>query len=362
MSRRRRPALAPLVVAALVLVALGACGRKAPPVAPERRVPHPVTDLRGLMRQGAVELTWSVPRRRVDNSRLIDPGLARVFRADDAGQGDPKPALLRQDRIAGYVEVGTVQLSEPPSPLVQNGRIVFTDRLGLALGRRYTYVVVTTDAQGRTSPPSARLTLTFVAGPEPPGGLQADAGERQVRLSWQPPARFADGTPVTDPLVYEILRAPSAEAPLSSIARTTPGVTTVTDRGVDNDRPYFYAVRAIRTAGATTAEGETSARITATPTDVTPPAPPTDLVAIPSEHEVRLSWTPGPEADLAGYVIYRAQGAGQFLRVGSVRAPASTFTDRDVAPGSYRYAVSAQDTSARANESGRSNEVSVTVP
>jgi hypothetical protein len=362
MSRGRRRALAPLLAAALVLVALGACGRKGPPVAPERRVPQPVADLRGLVRQGAVELTWSVPRRRVDNSRLVDPGLARVFRADDAGQGDPKPALLLDDRVAGYAEVGTVQLSEPPSPLVQSGRILFTDRLGLALGRRYTYVVLTADAQGRTSPPSARLTLTFVAGPEPPGGLRAEVGERQVRLSWQPPARFADGTPVTDPLVYEILRAPSAEAPLAPIARTAPGVTSATDRGLENDRPYFYAVRAIRAAGATTAEGETTARITATAIDVTPPAPPTDLVAIPSAHEVRLSWTPGPEADLGGYIIYRAQGSGLFMRVGSVRAPASTFTDRDLAPGNYRYAVSAQDTSARANESGRSNEASVTVP
>jgi len=45
-----------------------------------------------------------------------------------------------------------------------------------------------------------------------------------------------------------------------------------------------------------------------------------------------------------------------------VRAPGTTFTDRDVSPGTYRYAVTAQDTSVRANESARSNEVTVTVP
>jgi hypothetical protein len=48
--------------------------------------------------------------------------------------------------------------------------------------------------------------------------------------------------------------------------------------------------------------------------------------------------------------------------VGSVQPPATTFVDRDVPPGRYRYAVTAQDTSARANESTRSNEVAVTVP
>jgi len=42
--------------------------------------------------------------------------------------------------------------------------------------------------------------------------------------------------------------------------------------------------------------------------------------------------------------------------------PGSTFTDRDVPPGAYRYAVTAQDATARATESARSAEVSVTVP
>ncbi len=305
MSRGRRRALAPLLVAAVVVAALGACGRKGPPVAPERRVPQPVADLRGLVREGGIELAWSLPRRRVDNSRLIDLGMARVFRADDAGQGDPKPALLKDDRVAGYTEVGTVRLAEPPSPLVQNGRIVFADRRNLAVGRRYTYVVVTADAEGRTSPPSARLTLTFVSAPR---------------------------------------------------------ITSTTDRGLENERVYYYAVRAIRQDGTTQAEGEASVRVAATPTDVTPPAPPSNLVAIPSDLTVRLSWTPSVDADLGGYVVYRAEGAGPFVRIGSVRAPGTTFTDRNVAPGGYRYAVTAQDTSVRANESARSNEVSVTVP
>ena len=110
------------------------------------------------------------------------------------------------------------------------------------------------------------------------------------------------------------------------------------------------------------AEGQTSARVSATPTDVTPPRPATALVAIPSERAVRLSWTPSQDPDVVGYVIYRATAVGPFERVGSVRAPATTFTDRDLASGVYRYAVTAQDSSVRANESMRSNEATVTVP
>jgi hypothetical protein len=356
-------ALAPLLVAALIAVALAACGLKGAPVAPERRLPQPVVDLRGLVREGGIELTWSVPRRRVDKTRLLDPGDARVFRTDDAGAGDPKPALLADNRIAGYVGIGTIRLADPPSALVSpDGRVVFTDSRDLVVGRRYTYVVVTTDIQGRTSPPSPRLTLMFLAAPEPPGELQVDPGEQQVRLSWRAPSRLTDGSPVAAPLVYEILRAPAPDAPLAPLTRTDAGATSAIDRGLENDRTYHYAVRAIRQEGMTVAQGAPTARIAATPRDVTPPAPAADLVAIPSPGTVRLSWAPSRDADVAGYVVYRAGATGAFVRVGSVRVPGTTFTDRDVPAGAYRYAVSAQDASVRANESEHSNVVSVTVP
>jgi hypothetical protein len=363
MTVGRRRALPPLVVAALLLAALGACGRKGPPVPPERRLPQAVTDLRGGLRGGGVELAWSIPRRRVDGTRLIDPSLARVFRAEDAGTGDPKPALLVDNRIPGYTEVGTIRLAEPPSTLVTNGRIVFPDRRNLAVGRRYSYVVVTTDAQGRTSPPSPRLTLTYLATPEPPTGLEGEPGEREVRLSWRPPERLSDGSAAGPALVYEILRAASADAPLAAVGRTEPGATSAVDRGLENDRTYHYAVRALRREGNVTAEGEASTRITATPTDLTPPAPASNLVAVPTQGTVRLSWTPSPDTDVAGYVVYRGGGPREpLVRVGSVRVPGTTFTDRDLSPGNYRYAVTAQDTSVRANESRPTNEVSVTVP
>jgi hypothetical protein len=361
MTGRRRRAL-PVLAAALVLIALPACGRKGVPVAPERRVPQPVRDLRGVVREGAIELAWSVPQRRADNSRLIDPGVARVFRAEDSGQGEPRAALLKGEQVVGYTEIASVRLADPPSPLVRAGRVSITDRRDLAPGRRYTYVVVTADAHGRISAPSPRVTLTFGAAPEPPARLTAAPGDREARLTWQPPARLTDGSAVSDPLVYEVLRAPAADAPPVPVTRTAPGVTTLTDRGLENDRTYYYAVRAIREEGTTPVEGEPTATVAVTPVKLTPPPPPADLVAIPSEGTVRLSWTPSDASDVAAYVVYRGRRGGRLERVGTVRVPGTTFTDRDVPPGTYRYAVSAQDASARANESRPSNEVIVTVP
>jgi hypothetical protein len=362
MTAGRRRAVGPLLAAALILLVLPACGRKGTPVAPEQRLPQPVNDLRGVVRDGGIELSWTVPRRRVDNTRLINPGLARVFRAEDGGEGEPRAAMLKDDRVVGYTEVATIRLADPPSPLVSGGRVTITDRRNLAVGRRYTYVVVTADAQDRSSPPSARLSMTFAAAPAPPADFRVESGDREARLSWKPPATLTDGGAITEPLVYEILRAPSAGAAPAPLARTTPGTTSMTDRNLENDRTYYYAVRAIRRDGSTQVEGEPTMTVAATPADVTPPPPPTDLVAIPSEGTVRLSWTPSTAADAATHVVYRGQAGGPLERVGAVRTPGSTFTDQNVPPGVWRYAVSAQDASARANESRPSNEVTVTVP
>ena len=359
MTRTSRRALA-LAAVALGL-AIGACGRKGPPVAPELRVPIAVADLEGVLRDGLVELAWSAPRRRVDNSRIVEPAMTRLYRTEDSGQGEPRPAMLVDDRIAGYKEIASFNVGDPTAPTAERGRFTYVDR-NLTLGRRYTYVVTATDIQGRTSAPSRRLTLAIIAVPEAPQNVQAVSGEQEVKLSWQPPARLTDGGPVETPLIYEVLRATTADGPLGVVARTEPGVTTLIDSRLENDRAYYYAIRSVRQEGAAMAQGLTSARVSATPTDVTPPRPATALVAIASERAVRLSWTPSPDPDVIAYVIYRTTRDGSFERVGSVRAPATTFTDRDVAAGAYRYAVTAQDSSARANESLRSNEVSVTVP
>jgi hypothetical protein len=350
-------------IAALVLLgALGTagCGRRAPPVYPELRLPQPVTDLAGIVREGGIDLSWTVPRRRVDNTPMRDAAVARVYRSDDTGTGDPKPALLVRDRVAGYTEIAAVRLLD--SPVLQAGRVTYSDTTALRHDRRYTYVVLTEDSRGRVSAPSTRVSLLYVAAPEAPRSLRAEAGEQRARLSWQAPERRTDGSVVDGPLEYEVLRAGSPEGPLTPVARTAAGVTTFTDTRLENDRAYSYAVRAIGSAGGGTALGEPSARVTVTPADMTPPSPPANLVAIPSAGAVRLSWSPSPERDVAGYVVYRAAGAGALTRVGSTPAVTTVYLDRDLAPGTYRYAVTARDAGARANESARSNEVTVSVP
>jgi len=358
----RAAPLARAAAVALAVLALAACGKRGNPVPPTVRVPQPVTDLGARAREDGIDLAWTLPRRRVDNTRLFDPGEARLYRAEDAGVGEPRAAMRVDDRIAGYTQIATFRLHDPPPAEVRDGRILYTDRRDLTIGRRYTYVVVTSDARGRLSAPSTRASVTYITAPEAPVGLQATPGDGEVHLAWQPPARLADGTPPSGVLAYEILRAPDAATTPAVVGRTGPGQTSFIDRGLTNDRSYRYAVRAVRTEGDASTTGSPTPPVTSTPVKTTAPAPPANLVAIPSAGEVRLSWTASPAADVGAYVVYRAAGRGAFGRVGSVRPPATTFVDRGLPPGRYRYVVTAQDTSTRANESVRSNEVAASVP
>jgi hypothetical protein len=373
-----RGAMVHAILVLLVAVAVVACGRKAPPLVPGTRAPRPVSGLTGFIQDdGSIRLTWTNPTRRADNVRLRDLLVERVYRMEDAGVGAPKPAILSRGRIAGYSELLTIRYPRPPAsptsppppppPLppgvtIDGDRVNVSDRSGLKPGFRYTYVVIAEDSMGRESAPSSRVSLTMIAPPAPPARLTAQAGEGEVRLSWEPPTLPADDDSVTGTLTYEVLRAPEPEAPLAAITPVPIAGRAFTDRGVANDHTYEYAVRSILTDGATSVRGSPSARVSATPRDVTPPAPPARLAAVPSTGTVRLRWEPSPDADVARYVVYRAERSGEFTRIGSVAPPTTVFVDRDVPTGTYRYTVTAVDAAATPNESARSNEVSVRVP
>jgi hypothetical protein len=339
--RGRRARLA--VGLGIALLALVACGKKTSPVAPEVRAPRPVTDLTGAVHDTAIELVWTPPNRRVDNSRLRDVGLTRVFRVEDAGVGEPKAAMLVGERIAGYTELAAFGAADPAPVVARGDRMVLTDRQSLTYGRRYTYAIIVADTQGRLGPPATRVAVTYVPAAEAPVNLVVAAGEGAATVRWDAPTRLVDGSAPTGALTYEVLRAPAADAELAPITRVPITDRVVTDRGLENERTYHYAVRAVRVV-------------------TTPPTPPTNLVAIPSEATVRLTWNPSPESDVAGYVVYRAVETGAFERVGATRAPDTTFVDRGVVGGAYRYVVTAQDAAAVPNESRRSNEARVTVP
>lgn len=354
-----------LALAALLLAGLAdaGCGKKDAPVAPERRLPQAPFGVSASVEGDSIVVSWTNPHLRVDNSALRDIALVALYRRAEAPGEPPKAAMVSRGAVVGWDRLAAIKL-DAPSPAMVTGRTVrWVDRKGLVFDRRYAYVVTVMDSTNRTSAPSERRAVTYIAAPRPPEALTAEAGEREVRLGWQPPAGLIDGGPLRGEIAYVVLRGVGAEGPLSPLVSEPLADTSYVDRDLDNETTYRYAVRAVRRDGEATTRGEPSPVATATPVDRTPPAPPANLIAVASETAVRLTWTASPSDDVAAYAVYRATGDGAFLRIGTTPAANIVYTDRDVTRGErYRYGVTALDRARTPNESVRSNEVRVSIP
>jgi predicted small lipoprotein YifL len=354
------------VAAGFVLLALASagsgCGKKGPPVAPELRLPAPVADLAAAVDQDHVVLTWTNPGSRADGTRLRDLTQVAIHRREEPAGEPAKPAMLSGRGVVGYQEVARIALDSPAPATVSQGRVRWEDRGGLSPGRRYVYVAIASDSLGRSSPPSARAAVTVLAPPRPPGDVRATPGDGQVTLAWAPPTEFADGSPATGELRYQVLRG-AGDGPLAPLTPEPIADTTFIATGLDNDTDYRFAVRALRVDPRATVLGPASAPVAAAPADTTAPSAPRDLVAVASPGAITLAWKPSPEPDVALYAVYRAAGPGESVRIGAAVGGSTTYTDRDVRPGvPYRYAVTALDRARRPNQSARSNEAAATAP
>jgi predicted small lipoprotein YifL len=349
---------------AMAVLALAGCGKKGPIVPPERRLPQPPADMQTTVDDRVIVVLFVSPHNRVDNSRLRDLTLMRLFRREEVAVGPPKPAMRSGEHVVGYVEIVRIELgaSPPPNVQVSGDTVVVKDEKGLSLGKRYAYVATAEDASGRISAPSAPAVVTFLAAPASPLGLAARAGDKEVSLHWDAPTTLIDGEPASGELRYIVLRG-AGEGGFAPITPAPIAATTYTDTAVSNETTYRYAVKGIRVEPSGSASGPASEAVAATPINTRPPSAPTRVVAIPTSDSVRLAWNASTDADVAEYAIYRAEGSGPFTRVATAPAITTIYTDRDVQSGrTYRYAVTTLSHAKQQNESSRSNEVTVTLP
>jgi hypothetical protein len=358
-SARARGALLLLLAAS----ALVACGKSGPPVAPELRVPTGPTGLHGAVDEQSIVVGWTGPGHRLDGSRLRAISLYKLYRREETDAGPPKSAMLSSGRVVGYDEIAVIRPDNPEPASVRGTSVTWVDRRALSVGRRYVYVVTAEDTLGRSSGPSERLVVPYLAAPRAPRELSARPGDRRISLTWQPPAEMMDGSPAPADLRYLVLRGVGAEGALAQVTPQPVAGTSFTDEGLENDTDYRYAVRAVRVDPTVSASGEASAAVTAAPADTTPPVAPGGLVGVPSTDAVRLVWNPSGSPDVAIYAVYRAGETGDFMRIATTMAVATVYQDRDVRPGTiYRYAITALDNARRPNESARSNVITIRTP
>ncbi len=353
---------------------LTGCGLPGAPQPPSLDLPGRVTDLSAVRTGDQVSLTWTMPKKNTDKLLLKGDVTARVCR--------------RELSTRKCVTAGTAQFAP-------GSNATFTETLPGALTagapRPITYFVELLNYKGRSAGLSNGSNVAAGAVPEAVTGLSAEVAKKGVLLRWTESGLEGVGVAVR---LQRTLLTPSKEAekkqeresvlapqpePVERRLLVTAGLEQ--GRALDKDIRFgeTYAYRAQRVA-TVTADGQTlelagplSAPVRIDAVNIFPPDVPKDLVAVATAGgdgagqtgigpSIDLSWTPNSEANLAGYIVYRREGDGNWQRISPERPVVGPgFHDASVQPGhTYDYAVSATD--EEGHESGRSAEAQETVP
>jgi hypothetical protein len=384
----------------VLLVTLGGCGHRADPLPPLRRTPPAPGGFRLAQRGDALEVSAQAPAASVDGVAYASLVLEFLF-VD--GEADLEKAGQRR----------TVQT--PP------GRSV-VEQLPLPVPGTLVRAAARVLAGREKGPKSLTLALVAQAPIEAPGELRATLGEKGVALSWSGTVPAPVAPPVFGPRVPSRpgTRAkpgpaePAAPpAPVSSGSAAPPAAGTEADQGQapadeagssekteeqaagtrrsgffvyrrTGKEPYAhplvpepleetrfedaaaplgtsacYVVRAVASPEPLI-ESAASNEACVEVRDVVAPAMPVGLVILPRETGLELLWSPSPEADLAGYRIYRTAPGGEPERLAEVDQAHSSWLDTSAEHGvAYHYAVSAFDRAGNESPPGRSVEASL---
>lgn len=338
------------------------CGTPGAPQPPSLNLPDPVTDLAAIRVGDRVSLTWKMPKQSTDKLVLKSNVDVRVCRRE--GNGACQPAAAKLVLAPGEAGIFAETLSSP---------------LASGAPHALTYFVELRNSKGRSAGLSNGAIVLAGQSPAPIVGLRAEVQKEGVVLHWVPDAERAGvrihrkllTPPTTEPREGLLTPPPEAtEASLLVDSNTEAG--RAIDKSIRFGETYEYRAQRVMPVEADGKSlelaGEISAPIRVEAKDIFPPAVPAGLVAVATAGEndtpptIDLSWQPDIEADLAGYIVYRREGDGDWQRISPAPPLAGpAFHDGQVHAGrTYRYAVSAVSQSG--HESARSTETMETVP
>ena len=248
-----------------------------------------------------------------------------------------------------YRKAGTGKLTK----LVERGKNAtqYIDRKAANKKRAYTYRIAARDTSGNLSPKSAPAKVTKDQNDEDPAvptGLETEAGDGEVRLSW-------DANEEDDFDHFVVYRDDAKVAESDG--------PEYLDSDVENDTTYSYTVAAVDEAGNASDQSEAVKATPKAAADTTAPDAPTGLQAGAGDAAIDLSWDENGEEDLAGYNVYRGESgdvstSGDPLNDELLTAPEFSDDTADVGV-EYYYVVIAVDDSD--NESAPSDSASATI-
>jgi hypothetical protein len=334
-----------IILLTILILLVVSCGKKAPPVPWETVVPKRIVDLEAVSREGRLLLQWTFPKENTDKSILTDLAGFHILRSEGVLVGEEckgcgeKPKVVYEMKFDSKDERQGKKIS-----------ISFEDQEPRKV---YAYQVISINRRGHPSSPSNPVSVYWDFPPQAPGRVNAERGDKRVDLSWDPIEGIRG---------YHIYRRGGEGVfSLTPLNREPLTMNEYVDLNVENEKRYFYTIRAVKRVAKTDIEGKGSIEIPVTPTDLTPPDSPVDLVAIPLKNGIELNWKRNQDPDLLGYHVYRREpGENRFTRLTESPWSKEVYLDPHVQFGKdYEYAVTAVDNSINRNESPRSEEVRV---
>ncbi|HEY6066569.1 MAG TPA: hypothetical protein VIY96_10450 [Thermoanaerobaculia bacterium] len=350
---------------------------------PLPRGPRAVSDLAVEEVSADAVLSFSYPDRLMNGEPLRDVAAIEIYRAADLppamtaprptprpGGGGPAPPGDAAPGSSARREAANARLAEEAffreakkvdtlavtaiAERTRGATVVYRDPLYPLLSaanppKALAYAVVTVRRGGERSPLSNIATLAPDVPSGPPTLVSVTAEEGRICLEWVPPQTDLLGRPAAVG-GYRVYRRTLPEEEYGEPLNAEPLTGTVY---VDTTAPYggrhVYTVRAT-VPGKPKVEGVAAPEVGVDYRDVFVPAAPGRLDALSEGNAVRLVWEPVPAADLAGYVVFRAEGDGAPVRLTEKPVTDPFFTDTSVQPRRrYRYTVIAVDTAGNAS-------------
>jgi hypothetical protein len=180
--------------------------------------------------------------------------------------------------------------------------------------------------------------------------------------SWLPSRPIVPPPPPTTYDVYEVAgnASPDSPEPPTPLTPEPIAATEFTQTGITLGRERCFEVRAVDVLDGVHVRGPASPPACASFADTFAPPPPRDLVAVAVPGAISLIWEPSGAADVAGYLVLRAE-AGSATLAPLTATPVTTpsYRDETVRAGvRYVYAVVAVDHAG--NRSAESNRIEET--
>lgn len=220
----------------------------------------------------------------------------------------------------------------------------YTDSTGTSGGRYYYRVIAKNTSGSATSNlDNGILNGSATTIPPAPTGVIALPGDSTIQLSW---------TSSIGAATYTLRRGTASGGPFTPIAINLAS-TSYQDTNITNGTTYYYVVTARNGAG----ESSNSTVVQATPIAI--PNPPVNVLAMPGDASVQLSWNATIGA--SNYTVKRGTASGGPFTPVASNLTTTTHNDTALINGTiYYYVITANNVSGESSNSAVVQAIPIT--